>query len=91
MIFLSPKEYEIVDTILKKYPYQFFVFGSRVKGTHRQFSDLDLAYKGVPESIIAQIEGEFEESDLPITVDLVNLDRCSPDFLKHIQDDLRPF
>jgi len=90
MIFLSPKEQEIVKNILAKYPYNFFVFGSRVKGTHRQFSDLDLGYRAIPERIIALIEGDFEESDLPIKVDFVNLDRCSPEFLKYIEKDLIP-
>ncbi|CAG8852651.1 40015_t:CDS:1, partial [Gigaspora margarita] len=39
------KHHEILKKILSKYPYQFYAYGSRVKGTARKFSDLDLCYQ----------------------------------------------
>jgi predicted nucleotidyltransferase len=45
MIFLEKKHFEIIKNILDNYPYDFYVFGSRVKGTHRKLSDLDLCIK----------------------------------------------
>ncbi|WP_341748839.1 nucleotidyltransferase domain-containing protein [Candidatus Tisiphia endosymbiont of Sialis lutaria] len=33
---------DYIAIYLKKYPYIFKAYGSRVKGRHRKFSDLDL-------------------------------------------------
>ncbi len=88
MIFLKKKEWDIINAILKKYPYSFYLFRSRAKGTQRPLSDIDLGYRDIPSRTIAIIEGEFEESDLPFKVDLVDLNHCSPEFLQHIQKDL---
>ncbi|MBM3886907.1 nucleotidyltransferase domain-containing protein [Candidatus Dependentiae bacterium] len=88
---IDPKHYSIVQAILASYPYTFYVFGSRAKDTARPLSDLDLCYKdSIPISIIAHIEEQFEESDLPFTVDLINWNTCSDDFKKLIEKDLVP-
>ena len=80
-LILDPKHLAIVQAILKKYPYSFYVFGSRVKGTSHKFSDLDLLYfEEIPPKVLSQLEEEFEESDLPFKVDLVNYHRCDEDF-----------
>ncbi|WP_341756701.1 MULTISPECIES: nucleotidyltransferase domain-containing protein [unclassified Candidatus Tisiphia] len=42
MINLEQKDFLLLKSILKKYPYTFQAYGSRVKGSHRKFSDLDL-------------------------------------------------
>ena len=44
MIKIEEKDFRLLKQILSKYPYQFYTYGSRVKGTARQFSDLDLCY-----------------------------------------------
>lgn len=76
---------------MKKYPFTFYAFGSRVKKSAKKFSDLDLCYKEViPDAVIAKIEEEFIESDLPFKVDLINWKNCSPDFQKLIEKDLIP-
>jgi len=46
MLQLEKKHQKIVQEILSKYPYKFYAYGSRVKGTARKYSDLDLCYKG---------------------------------------------
>lgn len=91
MIHVSDKERQIILSILAKYPYTFYAFGSRVKGTERPLSDLDLCYKDpIPDHEIAFLREAFDESDLPYKVDIVSWDRCTPDFQKSIINDLRP-
>ena len=73
MLQLEEKHQKIVRAILSKYPYPFYVYGSRIKGTARKLSDLDLCYQSdIPDSIVFQIEEEFKESDLPFSVEVVN-------------------
>jgi predicted nucleotidyltransferase len=54
---------------LSKYPYQFYAYGPRVKGTARDYSDLDLCIKIM---IIGTIQDDFENSNLPFKIDLIN-------------------
>jgi len=62
----------MVQEILNKYPYQFYAYGSRVKGTARRISDLDICYyDNISSSDITQLEEEFVESNLPFEVELV--------------------
>ncbi len=85
MIKLSEKELEIVVNILKKHTssFEILVFGSRYNGNVHDHSDLDLAIKG-PHKIdilyIADIRDEFQNSDLPFRVDIVDFNSISPEF-----------
>lgn len=89
MIQLDERHVLIVKTILKKYPYTFFVYGSRAKGTAKQFSDLDLCLKGkISVAEIGRIKGDFEESNLPIKVDLISWEAVSDAFKQQIENDL---
>ena len=73
MLQLETKHQKIVQKVLAKYPYRFYVYGSRAKGTARKYSDLDLCYQeDIPDAIAFQIEEEFKESDLPFMVELVS-------------------
>jgi predicted nucleotidyltransferase len=57
MIHLKEKHWKIINDILSKHPYQFYAYGSRVKGNHHQFSDLDLCYQEeIPSRITAEIK-----------------------------------
>jgi predicted nucleotidyltransferase len=86
MIYLEERHKQMVRDILKQYPYPFYVFGSRVKNQHKKFSDLDLAFTSeIPLSVQAHIEEDFENSDLPFTVDLVDYNRSDEDFKKVMQ------
>ena len=72
MLQLEPRHRQIIQQILSKYPYFFYAYGSRVKGTARRLSDLDLCYlENIPGAVIFQIEEELKESDLPFLVELV--------------------
>jgi Nucleotidyltransferase domain. len=88
MIYMEDRHKKIVLNILKKYPYAFYAYGSRVKGTHRPTSDLDICFME-PISLIEQsyIEEDFEESDLPFQVDVSDYNLMSESFQNHIKKD----
>jgi predicted nucleotidyltransferase len=70
-----------------------FVFGSRATGTARRRSDLDLAIGGrVPLTLRqrALLNDDFDESDLPIKVDVVDLNAITPEFRERIARDFVP-
>lgn len=89
MLQLEKRHYLIVKQILDKYPYQFYAYGSRAKGTARKLSDLDICYlENIPDAIAFQIEEEFKGSDLPFVVELVNWKHMRSEFQELIKDDL---
>jgi predicted nucleotidyltransferase len=56
-------------------------FGSRVDGTAKPFSDLDLAIAGEDgpdEAALDRLREAFEESDLPIRVDVIDWRTAGP-------------
>ena len=62
---------------------EVWVFGSRANWTTTDSSDLDLAVAGpvrLDYQVIADLEIAFEESNLPYSVDVVDLNSVSPDF-----------
>lgn len=89
MIHMEQHHLEIVKTILGKYPYTFYIFGSRAKGNPKRFSDLDICFfKNIPWNIRAHIDENFEESDLPYKVDVVDWNACDKSFQNFIKADL---
>ena len=89
MIHAEERHIKIITDILAKYPYTFYAFGSRIKGTEKKLSDLDLCFtEDIPWNIRAHIDEDFEESDLPFTVDIIDLNSCNDNFKKAIQKDL---
>lgn len=90
-IFLEPRYEQMVRDILKKYPYKFYIFGSRVKGRIKKFSDVDLCFSDdIPNRELINIEFDFEDSDLPYKVDIVNLNKVSSEFRKLIISHMVP-
>lgn len=89
MLQLEERHYQIIQQILAKYPYQFYAYGSRVRGTARKLSDLDICYQAnIPDAVAFQIEEEFKESDLPFLVELVSWKDMKPEFRELIKNDL---
>jgi len=89
MIQMDKKDREILQSILSKYSYTFYAFGSRVKGTQRPFSDLDLCYKDtIPSDQLVAIEEDLSNSDLPFKVDVVAWRDFTPEFQREIEKDL---
>ncbi len=70
-----------------------WAFGSRVKGNARQFSDLDIGLEGAHALGFEQkvnLKLAFSESNLPFTVDVVDLNNCSPAFAQAIAVERSP-
>ena len=63
-------------------------FGSRVNGKTKKYSDLDLVVVGktkLPKKIIYALRDEFEESDLPFRVEIMDWQAVSDDFREIIK------
>ena len=66
------------------------VFGSRVTGDAKPYSDLDLAVVGptrLPDNILVHLRDMFAISDLPFSVDVLDWHRIPADFREVILRD----
>lgn len=84
---ITPEEHNIIAAILAGQP-PCYAFGSRVAGTHKPFSDLDICIKGeapVDDAVMAELKEKFSESNLPYKVDIVDYHRISPSFRQRIE------
>jgi len=85
MIDLEKSLLDEVKKILKTNvpQYKALVFGSRVYGNARKFSDIDIALVG-PQKIdwreIEILKDAFSESNLPIAVDIIDFNSVSENF-----------
>ncbi|MES2615664.1 MAG: nucleotidyltransferase domain-containing protein [Bdellovibrionota bacterium] len=89
MIFAEEKHLSIVRIILKKYVPNaaIKVFGSRVNGNPKLYSDLDLAIDAKEQIsllTLAKIEHDFEESSLPFRVDVMDWQSISSEIKENI-------
>ncbi|HQV37590.1 MAG: nucleotidyltransferase domain-containing protein [Flavobacteriales bacterium] len=78
MLELSSDHLAIVRAILAEHVPQAkaWAFGSRVLGTAKKFSDLDIAIEAEDElsiGTLGDLRYAFAESDLPISVDLLDM------------------
>ena len=92
MIDLAPHYLETVRSILAEHVPNCEVraFGSRVKWEGWEYSDLDLAVlcgDGEDRRVIARLKEAFENSDLPIRVDVLDWHAVADDFRKVIESD----
>jgi predicted nucleotidyltransferase len=88
-IILDKGDKKLLLDILSSYPYHFYVYGSRVKGRSRRYSDIDICYfDNIPSAKVYEIIEAIEESNLTITVDLVAVSDLSKEFFKTIEKDL---
>lgn len=77
MFGLTPSQYQFIyESVIAPLESKgaiVWCFGSRARGTHKEFSDLDLMVEG-PESLraeIGQIREALSNSNFPYKVDLV--------------------
>jgi amidophosphoribosyltransferase len=92
---LPDNDRQIVERILKaRVPDRpVYAFGSRTQGRARRRSDLDLAVGGsqeLPLASRADLAEDFTESDLPIFVDMVDLNAVDETFRSRIERDFVP-
>ena len=93
---LSPEHRaQVLDIIRRRLPdARIWVYGSRAKGRARRYSDLDLMLdnRGKPVSIrvMGDLDEDFDESNLPIIVDLHDLALTDAAFLARVGKDFLP-
>jgi uncharacterized protein len=90
---LGPEHLRIVREVLEAHLRggRAFAFGSRVRGTAKRFSDLDVVLQtDAPVALerLGELRSAFSESDLPIKVDLVDWSGLSPEFRRLIENEL---
>lgn len=94
---LNPEHRAIVDRILRAHLPQgaaIWVFGSRVAGRARPYSDLDLAIdagRRLRLDELGTLAEAFSDSDLPWTVDVIDWHAAGPGFRAAIAADLVPW
>ena len=90
MIYLDPSDNKELLTIIEPYKkYDIRAYGSRVKGTHHQFSDLDLCVMhDMPWSELDQLREKLENSDIGIFITVTQWSALSNDFKTLIEKDL---
>ncbi len=70
-----------------------WVFGSRATGRSRRHSDLDLAIGSrvaLPLGVLGALRDDLSESDLPMMVDVLDLNTISPEFRKIVEQEQVP-
>lgn len=91
MLSLDPDDVQIIRDILARHvpDRQVWAFGSRATGKDvRQFSDLDLAVEGVlPWGLHGILDDAFDESLLPIKVEIIATGDVDQAFLDRIRKD----
>ena len=64
--------YKIKEIVNRYNDYEFYIFGSRAKGTYKKTSDIDIAiYETISERDKYKIANEFDLLDIIYKIDLV--------------------
>jgi len=88
------KDIEFIRQVVRRHldtgKYRVFVFGSRARGDASRFSDYDLGIEGekLPAGVYFNLVSEFEESDFPFRVDVVEFRDVSEAFKKIAKQDV---
>ena len=82
---LDAASWQVVRRVLRAQvpTHDVWAFGSRARYTAKTYSDLDLAIiseEPMSLALMADVQSAFEESDLPIRVDVVDWAGCSEAF-----------
>lgn len=84
---LDTKTQEMIKKIIFRYldpkKNNVFIFGSRADNTARRFSDIDIGIEGkdrTSSTILSMIKADFDDSDIPYTVDVVDFLTTSINF-----------
>ncbi len=83
---------EVIITIIKKHlpRTKIYLFGSRARGDASAESDFDIALDNqskIDEEIVSLIKEDLEESTIPFTVDIVDLQHISQTLKNEILKD----
>ncbi|MEO5349905.1 MAG: nucleotidyltransferase domain-containing protein [Magnetococcus sp. YQC-3] len=87
---LTPDQREILSATLRKFipGVAVWAYGSRVKGTARPYSDLDLVVFTRPDQrhLVLELKEELDESNLPFLVNLLIWDEIPDAFHRSIAE-----
>ena len=93
---IRPDHLEIAQDILREHlpgDVKVWVFGSRANWTTKDSSDLDLALEGeskLSHRVLGALKDAFEDSALPYTVDVVDLNRVGDSFRQIVKSQRTP-
>ena len=68
-------------------PVCVYLFGSRAKGNYGKYSDIDLAILSsgaMPPGLIGRLKCAFEESNIPYSVDVIDLTEVDEQFRNRV-------
>ncbi len=90
---VTKEEVAIINSILEPYKnnYEFYYYGSRVKGNFEKTSDLDVLIKGKEQmepGTMELIKVLFDNSDLPFVVNFADYNLMDEKFYNLIKKDL---
>ena len=87
LIDLEAKQLKLVKQIIKRYVPKktVWVYGSRVTWKANESSDLDLAIFGCNSKQISRLKSAFEDSNLLISVDVMNWEKIPENFKTNIK------
>ena len=87
MIHVTVSQLDTVRAVIRSHAptCHVYAFGSRHKGNHKEYSDLDLAFAAIDGKRLGIkrtgiMKEAFEESDLPFCVDVVDYNGVSEAF-----------
>lgn len=93
---LSDQQMEILNKLLilplKNKKAKVYVFGSRTRGKHHPFSDIDILFEESPsdpisEAEILKIKDALEESHLAVKVDIVSSKNLAKSFAEIVHNE----
>src|SRR5690606_7876614 len=93
---LTQEEFAILASLvirpLKDLGAKVWIFGSRARGDHRPFSDIDVLFELPPEknlrgSVVGHIKEQIEESRIPFKVDLVEYKELADSYKIQVQSE----
>lgn len=88
---VSDKHMQIILDILTRYvpDMEVWAFGSRVKGSFKEYSDLDMVVIGSSKMSVnrfGELKEPFQESDLPFRADVLDWHAISSEFREVIKE-----
>lgn len=91
MIDLDPENLAILKELITEYlpDCEIRVFGSRIHGTAKPYSDIDIALKcaePIDRGTMSRLKEALQESTLPIRVDVLDWESISEEFRGVIEE-----
>lgn len=80
---------------IQKSKVKLWIFGSRARGNHHKFSDIDILYdlseaENISPAFISKIYAELEDSDIPYKINLVNNKELAKSYKENIMRERIP-